>query len=105
LLPGLLVIGIGTGLALPATAVTGMSGVSEERAGTTAGLMSAAHEIGAAFGVALFSAVAVVASGGISAGYRLGFGVAAAIAAALAVLASLSVPVVRPAPGTRTSVH
>jgi predicted MFS family arabinose efflux permease len=66
LLPGLLVIGLGTGLVLPATAVTGLSEVGEDRAGTASGLMSAAHEIGAAFGVAVFSAVAVVESGGIS---------------------------------------
>jgi EmrB/QacA subfamily drug resistance transporter len=105
LLPGLLVIGLGTGLVLPATAVTGMSEIGEDRAGTASGLMSAAHEIGAAFGVAVFSAVAVVASGGISAGYRHGFDVAAAIAAALALLATVTVPVVRPAAGARVAVH
>jgi EmrB/QacA subfamily drug resistance transporter len=105
LLPGLLVIGLGTGLVLPATAVTGLSEVGDDRAGTASGLMSAAHEIGAAFGVAVFSAVAVVTSGGISAGYRLGFEVAAAIAAALAVLAAVTVPVVRPAAGARVAVH
>jgi MFS family permease len=105
LVPGLLVIGLGTGLVLPATAVTGMSQVSEDRAGTASGLMSAAHEIGAAFGVAVFSAVAVAASGGISAGYRHGFEVAAAIAAVLAVLAMAIVPAVRPAAGTPVAVH
>jgi EmrB/QacA subfamily drug resistance transporter len=105
LLPGLLVIGLGTGLVLPATAVTGMSQVSEDRAGTASGLMSASHEIGAAFGVAVFSAVAVVANGGISAGYRHGFEVAAAIAAVLAVLAMAIVPAVRPAAGTPVAVH
>jgi sugar phosphate permease len=105
LLPGLLVIGLGTGLVLPATAVTGLSEVSEDRAGTASGLMSGAHEIGAAFGVAVFSAVAVVASGGISVGYRHGFEVAAALAAGLAVLAAATVPVVRPAAGARVAVH
>jgi EmrB/QacA subfamily drug resistance transporter len=105
LLPGLLVIGLGTGLVLPATAVTGLSEVSDDRAGTASGLMSAAHEIGAAFGVAVFSAVAVVASGGISAGFRHGFDVAAAIAAGLAALATVTVPVVRTAAGTRVIVH
>jgi hypothetical protein len=63
------------------------------------------REIGAAFGVAVFSAVAVVASGGIGAGYRHGFDVAAAIAAALAVLATVTVPGVRPAAGARVAVH
>ncbi|HEY2080497.1 MAG TPA: MFS transporter [Streptosporangiaceae bacterium] len=105
LLPGLLVIGLGTGLVLPATAVTGLSDVGDDRAGTASGLMSAAHEIGAALGVAVFSAVAVVTGGGISAGYRHGFEVAAAMAAGLAVLAALTVPVVRPAAGARVAVH
>src|SRR5215471_12813494 len=58
-LPGLLVVGIGTGLVLPATAITAMSEVADDRAGTAAGLMTTAHEIGAALGVAVFSAVAV----------------------------------------------
>ena len=80
-----------------------MSEVGEDRAGTAFGLMSAAHEIGAAFGVAVFSAVAVVASGGISVGYRHGFDVAVAIAAGMALLATVSVPVVRPAAGARVA--
>jgi MFS family permease len=105
LLPGLLAAGLGTGLVLPATAVTGMSEVNENRAGTASGLMSAAHEIGAALGVAVFSAVAVTTSGGISAGYRHGFDVAAAIAAVLALLAAATVPAVRPAAGARVAIH
>jgi len=104
-LPGLLVVGIGTGLVLPATAITAMSDVADDRAGTAAGLMTTAHEIGAALGVAVFSAVAVATAGGISAGYRHGFAVAAAVAAGLAVVAALLVPAVRPPAGTRVAVH
>jgi hypothetical protein len=63
------------------------------------------HEIGAAPGVAVFSAVAVAAGGGIAAGYRHGFMVAAAVAAGLAVVAALAVPAVRPEAGTRVAVH
>jgi len=104
-LPGLLVAGMGTGLAFPATAVTAMSDIAEDRAGLASGLMTTAHEIGAALGVAVFSAVAVAAGGGIAAGYRHGFTVAAAAAAGLAVVAALTVPAVRPAAGTRVAVH
>jgi EmrB/QacA subfamily drug resistance transporter len=104
-LPGLLVVGIGTGLVLPATAVTAMSDIADDRAGIAAGLMTAAHEIGAALGVAVFSAVAVATSGGIAAGYRHGFTVAAAVAGGLAGLAALLVPAIRPAAGTRVAVH
>ena len=104
-LPGLLVIGAGTGLTLPATAVTAMSEVTDEHAGLASGLMTAAHEIGAALGVAVFSAVAVATAGGITAGYTRGFAVAAAIAAGLAVIAAFLAPAVRPGPGVRVGVH
>ncbi len=104
-LPGLLVVGMGTGLVFPATAVTAMSDIAEDRAGVASGLMTTAHEIGAALGVAVFSAVAVAMGGGIAAGYRHGFAVAAAVAAGLAVVAALAVPAVRPAAGARVAVH
>ena len=104
-LPGLLVVGTGTGLVLPATAITAMSDIAEDRAGVAAGLMTTAHEIGAALGVAVFSAVAVATGGGIAVGYRHGFTVAAAVAGGLAVVAALLVPAVRPAAGTRVAVH
>jgi EmrB/QacA subfamily drug resistance transporter len=105
LLPGLLVTGAGAGLVLPATAVTAMSEIAADRAGLASGLMTAAHEIGAALGVAVFSAVAVAASGGVAAGYRHGFILAAAVAGGLAVVAALLVPAVRPAAGARVAVH
>ncbi|HET9972455.1 MAG TPA: MFS transporter [Streptosporangiaceae bacterium] len=104
-LPGLLVTGAGTGLVLPATAVTALSEIAADRAGLASGLMTAAHEIGAALGIAVFSAVAVAAGGGIAAGYRHGFTLAAAVAGGLAVVAALLVPAVRPAPGTSVAVH
>jgi len=105
LLPGLLVIGAGTGLVLPAAAITAMSDIAEEHAGLASGLMTTAHEIGAALGVAVFSAVAVAVDDGIAAGYRHGFAVAAAIAAGLALIAAFAAPVVRPAAGVRVAVH
>jgi len=106
LLPGLLVIGAGTGLVFPAAAVTAMSDVPADRAGLASGLMTAAHEIGAALGVAVFAAVATAAAGGgFAAGYRHGFTVVAAVAAGLALAAALAIPAVRPAPGVRVAVH
>jgi predicted MFS family arabinose efflux permease len=104
-LPGLLVVGMGTGLVFPATVVTAMSDIAEDRAGLASGLMTTAHEIGAALGVAMFSAVAVAVGGGIAAGYRHGFVVAAAVAAGLAVVAALAVPAVRPPAGAHVRVH
>jgi EmrB/QacA subfamily drug resistance transporter len=106
LLPGLLVIGAGTGVVFPAASVTAMSDVPADRAGLASGLMTAAHEIGAALGVAVFAAVATAAAGGgFAAGYRHGFTVVAAVAAGLALAAALAIPAVRPAPGARVAVH
>jgi EmrB/QacA subfamily drug resistance transporter len=108
LLPGLLVIGAGTGLVFPAASVTAMSDIAEDRAGLASGLMTAAHEIGAALGVAVFSAVATAQAtvgGGFAAGYRHGFAVVAVVAAVLALVAALAVPAVRPTPGTSVTVH
>ena len=105
ILPGLLMTGIGTGLVLPANAVAAMSDVGQQDAGLASGLLSTAHEIGAALGVAMFSAVAVAVSGGLASGYRHGFFFAAAIAAGLAVIAALTSPGVRPTPGTTIGVH
>jgi EmrB/QacA subfamily drug resistance transporter len=105
LLPGLLIIGAGTGLVLPAAAITAMSDIADDHSGLASGLISTAHEIGAALGVAVFSAVAVAVDSGIAAGYRHGFGVAAVIAAGLAVAAAFLAPSVRPAAGIRMAVH
>jgi EmrB/QacA subfamily drug resistance transporter len=108
LLPGLLLIGAGTGLVFPAASVTAMADVATDRAGLASGLMTAAHEIGAALGVAVFSAVATAqaaAGGGFAAGYRHGFTVVAAVAAGLALAALLVLPAVRPGPGARAAVH
>jgi EmrB/QacA subfamily drug resistance transporter len=113
LLPGLLIIGAGVGLVFPAVSVTAMSQVAADRAGLASGLMTTAHEIGAALGVAVFSAVSIAVGGGgfavggavFAAGYRHGFTVAAGAAAVLAVLAAVAVPAVRPADGARIAVH
>jgi EmrB/QacA subfamily drug resistance transporter len=104
LLPGLLVLGAGTGLVYPAASVTAMSEVHEDNAGLASGFMTAAHEIGAALGVAVFAAVAT-GSGGLAEGYRHGFTIAALAAFVLALAAAVAVPAVRPAPGTRVAVH
>jgi len=105
LLPGLLIIGAGTGLVFPAVSVTAMSDVATDRAGLASGLMTTAHEIGAALGVAVFSVVAIAVGGGFAAGYRHGFAVAAGVAAGLALLAAAVIPAVRPADGVRLAAH
>jgi EmrB/QacA subfamily drug resistance transporter len=102
LLPGFLVFGLGVGLAFPAVSITALSQIDHDHAGLASGLMSTAHEIGAALGVAALSAIAAGASPG-------GYGdacLAAAIAAGLlGAAAAVAVPAVRPAPGTAVSMH
>ena len=106
LLPGFLLLGLGVGLVFPAASVTAMSDVDHDGAGLASGLMMTAHEVGAALGVAVLSAVATAAgTTDFAIGYGDGFVVAAGVALGLAVVALLALPVVRPAAGTRVGVH
>jgi EmrB/QacA subfamily drug resistance transporter len=104
-LPGLLVLGVGMGLAFPAMSITAMNDAGAEATGLASGVMSSAHEVGAALGVSIMSAVAVGASAAFATGAGVAFTVAAIIAGALAILAAMLVPNVRPAEGTQISIH
>jgi EmrB/QacA subfamily drug resistance transporter len=104
LLPGFLLLGLGTGLVFPAVSITAMATVGHETAGLASGVMTTAHELGAALGVAVVSAVATAAPD-LATGYGDGFTVAAVGAAALALVALLAVPAVRPARGVRVAMH
>jgi EmrB/QacA subfamily drug resistance transporter len=104
LLPGFLLLGAGVGLVFVAVTVTAMADVAHEQAGLASGIMTTAHELGAALGVAVLAAVAI-ANGNPVSGYGNGFLVAAAIAAVLAVVAAVALPALRPAPGTHASMH
>jgi hypothetical protein len=111
LLPGFLLIGAGIGLVFVAVSVTGMSEVEHRQAGLASGLMTAGHEVGAALGAAVFSAVAlgsvgeIGGSAAIAAGYTDAATVGAAIAAGLAVLAALILPGERISAGARPAMH
>jgi EmrB/QacA subfamily drug resistance transporter len=105
LLPGLVLAGLGMGLVFVSVSVTAMSDVSHERAGLASGLMTTAHEIGGAFGVSIFSAVALAGGTRFADGFGHGAVAGAIVAAALAVVAALAVPSVRPAAGEHVAVH
>jgi EmrB/QacA subfamily drug resistance transporter len=109
LLPGFLVLGAGVGMVFVAMSVTAMADVSHEGAGLASGLMTTAHELGAALGVAVLSAVAAsatsAAGSSFASGYEDGFIVSAVVAAVLAVVAAVAVPAVRPAAGARIGIH
>jgi EmrB/QacA subfamily drug resistance transporter len=105
LLPGFLVLGAGVGLTFVAVSVTAMSDVRHDQAGVASGLMATAHEVGAAFGVALLSAVASAAGPNLVDGYRAGFVAAASLALVLAAGALATMPSVRPAASARAAIH
>jgi EmrB/QacA subfamily drug resistance transporter len=104
LLPGFLVLALGVGLVFPTASVTTMSEVSHEQAGLASGLMTTGHEVGAALGVATFSAIAT-AGDTFPAGYGTGFLVAAIVAGVMALIALVTVPAIRPASGASVPVH
>jgi EmrB/QacA subfamily drug resistance transporter len=108
LLPGFLLLGFGVGLTFVAISVTAMSEVPAERTGVASGLMSTGHELGGAFGVAIFATVALGAGTAGAAfvdGYRDGALTGALIAAALALVALVAVPAVRPATVHQVALH
>jgi EmrB/QacA subfamily drug resistance transporter len=105
LLPGIMALGVGIGLTFVSVSVAAMNDVGHDQTGLASGLMTTAHELGAAVGVAVLASVAGGAGGGIAQGYGDGFLVAAALAGVLAVGALLAVPSVRPAAGAAIAMH
>jgi EmrB/QacA subfamily drug resistance transporter len=99
LLPGFVVFGLGIGLAFPAMQITAMSDVRHETAGLASGVVSTGHEVGAALGVAVLSAIAA------GSGYGEASLWAAIVAGLLGLAAVATVPTVRPAAGAHVGMH
>ncbi len=96
LLPGLVLLGIGVGLVFVPVSITAMAGIPPEHAGMAGGFLMSGHEIGAALGVAVLSAVATttgsLTAGGIVDGVSGGFVAAAVTAIAMAAIAYRRMP-------------
>jgi hypothetical protein len=110
LLPGLVVSGAGIGMVFVAVAVTAMAGIPPQHAGMASGFLMTGHELGAALGVSVFSAVAVSAgnltsASGVAAGSSGAFTAAAGIAAVLAVGAFRRMPATRVDPSLAARLH
>jgi EmrB/QacA subfamily drug resistance transporter len=109
LLPGYLFLGLGIGMTFVAVSVAAMADVTHESAGLASGLMTTAHELGAALGVAALATVAATAGsdslGGLVDGYSTGFVIAGSIAATVAAVAAFALPSVRPEPGMAHGMH
>jgi EmrB/QacA subfamily drug resistance transporter len=108
-LPGMAIIGLGVGMVFVPVSVTAMAGIPPQHAGMASGFLMTGHEVGAALGVAVLSAVAATAgtltsAAGVVNGFPRGFLAAAAAAAALAVFAYLRMPAER-AQGAAMHMH
>ena len=97
ILPGLSVLGLGVGMVFVAVSVTSMAGIPASHAGVASGFLMTGHEIGAALGVAILSAVASTAgslttAAGAADGFSRGFIGAAVMGGVVAVFALLRMP-------------
>jgi EmrB/QacA subfamily drug resistance transporter len=93
-LPGMLVAGLGLGVAVVSVSIAILTGARDEEAGMISGLNSTGHEIGGTIGIAIFSTIA--AGTGVLAGPQSAAGIshafiAAAVLASVAGLVSLAV--------------
>jgi EmrB/QacA subfamily drug resistance transporter len=99
LLPGLLMLGLGAGLVFVAVSVSAMSGIPGQHAGMASGFLMTGHEVGAALGVAVVSAVAATAgsltTSAAAQGFSRGLLAAAVVAGAAALAAIATMPKVR----------
>jgi DHA2 family methylenomycin A resistance protein-like MFS transporter len=97
LVPALLLLGAGAGIALPATTATAVSAVAATRTGMASAIHNASRQVGATLGVAaLGSIVTTHAAGGRADDYADGLSIALFVAAAaLVVCAAVTVRLVR----------
>jgi predicted MFS family arabinose efflux permease len=100
LLPGLMLLGLGLGLVFVSVSVTAMQGIPPQHAGMASGFLMTGHEVGAALGVAVLSAIASTAGsltsavGAVDAASR-GFTAAVVIALTFAGIAYWRMPAAR----------
>jgi hypothetical protein len=109
-LPGLATLGLGVGMVFAPVSVTAMAGIPPQHAGMASGFLMTGHEVGAALGVAVLSAVASTAGSlasatGVIDGFGRGFLAAAGIAITLAVLAYLRMPSTKVESGAGMHMH
>ena len=95
LLPGMLVAGLGLGVALVGVSVSVLTGAAEEETGMLSGLNTTGHEIGGSLGIAVLATIAAGTRrlrGRAHGGIGDAFLVAGALAAAASVLALAILP-------------
>ena len=103
-LPQLSALGLGVGMVFVPVSVTSMAGIPASHAGVASGFLMTGHEVGAALGVAVLSAVASTAgtlttAAGAADAYSRGFIGAAVMAALVAGFALIRMPATAAAGG------
>jgi MFS family permease len=111
LLPVMVLLGVGAGLAFPALMTLAMSGATESDSGLASGLVNTTQQVGGALGLAVLATLSTTRTEGLRAGgdgadaallggYHLAFGIAAIL-----VLAALgfAIALLRPEPATATA--
>ena len=100
-LPGFIVLGLGTGPMFVAISIVAMSGISHEQSGLASGVMMTGHEVGAALGVASLTAIAgdLTTRTGLIDAYPTVFTAIAVAMVALSAFAAFAVPSVKASAG------
>ena len=88
LLPGMLIAGLGLGIAVVTVSMAVLAGARQDEAGMISGLASTGHEIGGTLGIAIFSTIAAGSGAILGPQVATGIGHAFLIAALVATLAS-----------------
>ena len=103
-LPVMVLLGLGAGLAFPAMATLAMSGATESDSGLASGLVNTSMQVGGAIGLAVLATLATSRTGSLldggasnaaalTGGYHLAFGVAAGlVVAAIAIAVTVLEP-------------
>jgi EmrB/QacA subfamily drug resistance transporter len=97
-LPGMLIAGLGLGLALVSVALSVLTGAAEDETGMLSGLNTTGHEVGGSLGIAVLVSVATASAAGAASPAALAGGIADAFLAAsiIAMVAGVIAPLVLP---------
>jgi EmrB/QacA subfamily drug resistance transporter len=99
-LPGMVIAGLGLGIALVGVALSVLTGAAAEEAGMLSGLNTTGHEVGGAIGIAVMVSVATASVGATPAGLANGIGDAFLVASIIATVGGIVSPLLLPT--TRT---
>jgi EmrB/QacA subfamily drug resistance transporter len=110
ILPGLSLLGLGVGMVFVPVSVVSMAGIPASHAGVASGFLMTGHEIGAALGVAVLSAVAgsagsLASATGAADAFSAGFIGAAVMGSSSAVFALLRMPDTKVSGGGHMHMH